>query len=38
VEYGLIIAMVAVLAVAGLIVFGKATGVTTLLSKLSGSV
>ena len=38
VEYGLIIAVVAVLTVAGLIVFGKATGVTTLLSKLSGSV
>src|SRR5207302_9496818 len=36
VEYGLIIALVAVLAIAGLIVFGPA--VSTLLSKLGGSV
>ncbi len=36
VEYGLIIALVAVLAIAGLIVFGPA--VRTLLSRLGGSV
>ena len=36
VEYGLIIALVAVLAIAGLIVFGPA--VSSLLSKLGGSV
>jgi Flp pilus assembly pilin Flp len=36
VEYGLIIALVAVLAIAGLIVFGPA--VTSLLSNLGGSV
>jgi hypothetical protein len=35
-EYGLIIALVAVLAIAGLTFFGSA--MTTLLSKLSGSV
>jgi hypothetical protein len=36
VEYGLIIALVAVLAIAGLIVFGPA--VSSLLSQLGGSV
>jgi hypothetical protein len=36
VEYGLIIALVAVLAIAGLIVFGPA--VSSMLSKLGGSV
>ena len=36
VEYGLIIALVAVLAIAGLVVFGPA--VSSLLSKLGGSV
>ena len=36
VEYGLIIALVAVLAIAGLIVFGPAVG--ALLSGVSGSV
>ena len=36
VEYGLIIALVAVIAIAGLIVFGPA--VSSLLSKLGGSV
>jgi hypothetical protein len=36
VEYGLIIALVAVLAIAGLIIFGPA--VTSLLSRLGGSV
>jgi hypothetical protein len=36
VEYGLIIALVAVLAIAGLIVFGPA--VSSLLSNLGGSV
>jgi Flp pilus assembly pilin Flp len=36
VEYGLIIALVAVVAIAGLIVFGPA--VSTLLSKVGGSV
>jgi Flp pilus assembly pilin Flp len=36
VEYGLIIALVAVLAIAGLIVFGPA--VSALLSSISGSV
>ncbi len=36
VEYGLIIALVAVLAIAGLIVFGPA--VSSLLSKLGASV
>ena len=36
VEYGLIIALVAVVAIAGLIIFGPA--VATLLSKLGGSV
>ena len=36
VEYGLIIALVAVLAIAGLIIFGPA--VSSLLSKLGGSV
>jgi pilus assembly protein Flp/PilA len=36
VEYGLIIALVAVLAIAGLIIFGPA--VQALLSNLSGSV
>jgi pilus assembly protein Flp/PilA len=36
VEYGLIIALVAVLAIAGLIVFGPA--VSSLLSDLGGSV
>jgi hypothetical protein len=36
VEYGLIIALVAVLAIAGLMVFGPAVG--GLLSRLSGSV
>ena len=36
VEYGLIIALVAVLAIAGLIVFGPTVG--TLLSSVSGSV
>ncbi|MGI9148446.1 MAG: Flp family type IVb pilin [Chloroflexota bacterium] len=36
VEYGLIIALVAVLAIAGLVVFGPA--VSGLLSKLGGSV
>jgi Flp pilus assembly pilin Flp len=36
VEYGLIIALVAVLAIAGLIVFGPA--VASLLSNLGGSV
>jgi hypothetical protein len=36
VEYGLIIALVAVLAIAGLIIFGPA--VSGLLSKLGGSV
>jgi len=36
VEYGLIIALVAVLAIAGLIVFGPAVG--SLLSRVSGSV
>ena len=36
VEYGLIIALVAVLAIAGLVVFGPA--VSNLLSKLGGSV
>jgi len=36
VEYGLIIALVAVLAIAGLIVFGPTIG--TLLSSVSGSV
>jgi Flp pilus assembly pilin Flp len=36
VEYGLIIALVAVLAIAGLIIFGAA--VSTLLSNLGGSV
>jgi pilus assembly protein Flp/PilA len=36
VEYGLIIALVAVLAIAGLIVFGPA--ITSLLSDLGGSV
>jgi len=36
VEYGLIIALVAVLAIAGLIIFGPA--VSNLLSKLGGSV
>ena len=36
VEYGLIIALVAVLAIAGLMVFGPAVG--SLLSRVSGSV
>jgi Flp pilus assembly pilin Flp len=36
VEYGLIIALVAVLAIAGLIIFGPA--VTNLLSQMGGSV
>ena len=36
VEYGLIIALVAVVAIAGLIIFGPA--VSSLLSKLGGSV
>jgi Flp pilus assembly pilin Flp len=36
VEYGLIIALVAVLAIAGLVVFGPA--VSSLLSRLGGSV
>jgi Flp pilus assembly pilin Flp len=36
VEYGLIIALVAVLAIAGLIIFGPALG--SLLSQLGGSV
>lgn len=36
VEYGLIIALVAVLAIAGLIVFGPVVG--SLLSSVSGSV
>ncbi len=36
VEYGLIIALVAVLAIAGLIIFGPA--ITSLLSSLGGSV
>jgi len=36
VEYGLIIALVAVLAIAGLIIFGPA--VSSLLSNVSGSV
>jgi hypothetical protein len=36
VEYGLIIALVAVIAIAGLIVFGPA--VSSLLSRLGGSV
>jgi Flp pilus assembly pilin Flp len=36
VEYGLIIALVAVVAIAGLIVFGPA--VSSLLSRVSGSV
>jgi Flp pilus assembly pilin Flp len=36
VEYGLIIALVAVLAIAGLILFGPVVG--TLLSQVSGSV
>jgi Flp pilus assembly pilin Flp len=36
VEYGLIIALVAVIAIAGLIVFGPA--VSALLSRVSGSV
>jgi pilus assembly protein Flp/PilA len=36
VEYGLIIALVAVVAIAGLIVFGPA--VSSLLSRLGGSV
>jgi Flp pilus assembly pilin Flp len=36
VEYGLIIALVAVVAIAGLIIFGPA--VSALLSSLSGSV
>ena len=36
VEYGLIIALVAVLAIAGLIIFGPA--VSSLLSRLGGSV
>jgi Flp pilus assembly pilin Flp len=36
VEYGLIIALVAVLAIAGLIVFGPA--ISSMLSKLGGSV
>jgi pilus assembly protein Flp/PilA len=36
VEYGLIIALVAVLAIAGLLIFGPA--ITGLLSKLGGSV
>jgi hypothetical protein len=36
VEYGLIVALVAVLAIAGLVVFGPA--VSSLLSKLGGSV
>jgi pilus assembly protein Flp/PilA len=36
VEYGLIIALVAVIAIAGLIVFGPAVG--SLLSRVSGSV
>ena len=36
VEYGLIIALVAVLAIAGLIIFGPA--ISALLSKLGGSV
>jgi pilus assembly protein Flp/PilA len=36
VEYGLIIALVAVLAIAGLIIFGPA--VSSLLSNISGSV
>jgi len=36
VEYGLIIALVAVLAIAGLIIFGPAVG--ALLSSVSGSV
>ena len=36
VEYGLIIALVAVLAIAGLIIFGPA--VSALLSRVSGSV
>ena len=36
VEYGLIIALVAVIAIAGLIIFGPA--VASLLSKLGGSV
>jgi Flp pilus assembly pilin Flp len=36
VEYGLIIALVAVLAIAGLIIFGPAVG--SLLSSVSGSV
>ena len=36
VEYGLIIALVAVLAIAGLIVFGPS--ISSLLSKLGGSV
>jgi Flp pilus assembly pilin Flp len=36
VEYGLIIALVAILAIAGLMIFGPAVG--ALLSKVSGSV
>ncbi len=36
VEYGLIIALVAVLAIAGLVIFGPS--VSSLLSKLGGSV
>ena len=36
VEYGLIIALVAVLAIAGLIIFGRALG--SLLSRVGGSV
>ncbi len=36
VEYGLIIALVAVLAIAGLIIFGPS--ISSLLSKLGGSV
>jgi pilus assembly protein Flp/PilA len=36
VEYGLIIALVAILAIAGLVVFGPA--VASLLSKVGGSV
>ena len=36
VEYGLIIALVAVLAIAGLVIFGPA--VSSLLSRLGGSV
>jgi Flp pilus assembly pilin Flp len=36
VEYGLIIALVAILAIAGLLIFGPAVG--SLLSSVSGSV